>query len=158
MITCPRCGGEKFEHHTISGLLLVGDKILPSFVGLYQATLEPDAKYYTCVECEYVITQASDLNLLTVTVCVLGNSRSKQRQGLVSLNGEQDMPFIPLKMMDLCIGAINKNGYFSHWEDEENKMHSYLWVFTKAAWEKYQAEPEFPLAEGQHKTEVKVLY
>ena len=141
MIKCPSCNGEKFEHHIISGLLMAEDKIVPS-------ALETDRKYYTCVECEYVIAQPSDLNLTTVNVYVLGESLSKQRQGLKHLLDEGLLSPAP-DQIKTDEQSIRLFGYF---EISGN------WVFTKPAWKTYEATPDFPLAEGQHKTEVKVLY
>ena len=139
MITCPSCGGEKFESHSVGDLELVSNIYL---------MLHNAAKYFTCVECEYVIAQPSDLNLMTVTVYVLGNSLSKQRQGLKRMIDE-GLIYPSPSQRKINEQSIKQFGCFKTPGD---------WVFTKAAWEKYQANPEFPLAEGQHKTEVKVLY
>jgi len=145
MIKCPSCNGDKFEHHTISGLLMAGDQITPSL-------LEAGSKYYTCVECGYVVAQPSDLNLLTVTVYVLGNSLSKQRQGLHQVSDKE--------IIDKGLMAWDTDDFAAN--EQALKLFGYFdlpgaWVFTKTAWEKHQANPDFPLADGQHSVDVKEL-
>ncbi len=82
MINCPNCNGEKFEVHLVGGLEMKAE--MPEMVNV--------AKFFTCVECEYVIAQPSDLNLMTITIYVLGNSISKQRQGFQTINKQEDAP------------------------------------------------------------------
>ncbi|HEC61589.1 MAG TPA: hypothetical protein ENI27_04975 [bacterium] len=143
MINCPSCNGVKFESHHVAPLFLLDDGTI---------VRGAESQHYTCVQCDYVIANPSDLNMLTVTVYVLGNSMSKQRQGLSTFgDGLCPMPSIREKL-------ISNPGYFIFTDTKGDPCKNGPWVFTKAAWEKYQADPQFPLAEGQHITEVKELY
>ncbi len=84
----------------------------------------------------FVVTQALENPL--------SNSNSKERAYAWCNN--------TLKGMNLL-----ERGYFSFYDGNAITKDN-PWIFTKAAWEKYQADPQFPLAEGQHITEVKELY
>lgn len=138
MIKCPSCGGEKFELHIVGGLKMIKES--PELIDI--------AKYHTCVECEYVIAQPSDLNLIEVTVYVLGNSLSKQRQGLSKMAVDDGLDLDDREEREQSLKLF---GYF------EIPI-SNIWVFTKDVWNNYQAKPAFPLAEGQHSVIVKELY
>ena len=140
MIKCPTCGESKFELHTVGALVIRQNK----------PELTKAAKYFTCVHCEYVIAQPSDLNPAEILVYILGNSLSKQRQGLVSLNNaaEEKGKEAPFHRLAATVDILNRHGYFSHlWDNEETIRR---WIFTKAAWEKYQADPTFKLGKGPY--------
>ncbi len=146
MISCPNCNGEKFEGHLVGGLEMKAE--MPEMVNV--------VKFFTCVECEYVIAQPSDLRMSKVTIYVLGESLSKQRQGLKHLIDEGILQDKSGQIEDAG-GAV----VFS--QDQSIKLFGYFqfpggWVFTKPTWKIYEATPDFPLAEGPHKTDVKVLY
>lgn len=137
-IECPGCGGDQFEKHTTGSLLMMHGYIsIDSF----------PKNHFTCVKCNYVIAQPSDISPIPViTVYVVGNSMSKQRQGLVKVlvdTGEDAKDGQREALTLLLAGQghlINKNK---------------SWTFTDNAWKKAQADPEFNLAEGQYVVDVK---
>ncbi len=98
------------------------------------------------VKCEHAIGEPSDLNLKKVKIYILGNSLSKQRQGLNRLREEKVLSSYSETVFNKTVPFIDSNGYDS-------------WLFTKSKWEKYQANPEFPLInEGQYIIEERKLY
>ena len=148
MINCPRCNGDRFEVHFVGAIRLRFDTIVQTGC---------PSKYYTCVECDYVIASPSDLDLKTATVYVLGNSLSKRRQGMNKIK-EETAAWYLWGSTEKAMHMISQAGYLAFSGGGGVPYTDGPWIFTKAAWEKYQADPQFPLAEGQHLTEVKELY
>ena len=122
-----------------------------------------ESKYYICTQCEYVISSIADAGALRhITVYVLGNSLSKQRQGLGGVlleeGGEPDKE-IRTDMEQM----MEKNGFFAsaahgkYIPGRPQDDHIY-WIFTNDAWKKAQADQEFRLADGQYIVDVKEMY
>ncbi len=143
-IICPKCNCDKFEVHSVGGLDLAS--------GIY-LMLQNSSKYFTCVQCEYVIARPSDINALTeIVVYVLGNSLSKQRQGLNIITEKESgvpNPWRNLLFLD---------GYFAILNPDGSPSKNGPWVFTRAAWKEYQANPEFNLGEEQYVVKIKELF
>ena len=147
-VKCPSCEKEDFEVHLISNLHLTPEE------ENIQSTAPPNSlielnvrKYFTCVECNYVISSPDDLEMITIDVCIVGDSISGRRQGLNKIGC---MLVIPEKWMESSMDALAKDGYinikFKVSDHEERKF----WVFTKSGWKRAENDPEFRLTEGQY--------
>ncbi len=152
-IKCPSCGGDQFEKH-ITGPMRMTKGII---------WISPSKDHFACVSCNYIIADPSDLSMGDpIKVYVLGNSLSKQRQGLGRVlleEGEEPDQDITADMKQM----IERKGFFTstvhgkYTPGRPQDDHSY-WVFTDEAWKKAQADPEFNLAEGQHAVEVRTMF
>ena len=143
-IKCPSCGGDQFEKH-ITGPMRMTRGIIWIF---------PSKDHFACVSCNYIIADPSDLSMGDpIKVYVLGNSMSKQRQGLTKVfkvlmdTGEEEFNIAQKESIELLLAG---EGYFKGLDNS--------WVFTDEAWKKAQADPEFNLAEGQHAVEVRMMF
>ena len=143
MIKCPTCGESKFELHTVGALVIRQNK----------PELTKAAKYFTCVHCEYVIAQPSDLSPTEIVVYILGNSLSKQRQGLREIFGDASPTALAA-----AIELLQQEGYLGPNITHDIPCNGDPWIFTRAAWEKYQADPKFKLGEGPHVIKTKEMF
>ncbi len=145
MIKCPICNGDKFEIHSVGGLEMVS--------GVY-SMLQNASKYFTCVQCEYVIAQPSDIDAPDeIVVYVLGNSLSKQRQGMNKIMGEASSP-API----IGVRMLQEKGYFGISNPDGTPRKDGPWIFTKESWKEYQANPKFDLGEGRYVIKIEEMF
>jgi len=151
---CPNCGCNRHEIHHVGQLQHNADEEAAER-GEYFVLAYEDI-FFTCIECGYVITDPQDLNLLTITVYIVGDSISKRRQGLnkIAIDIKYRAPLLISEPYSRAMYFLHEIGYFRIGIDDEISP----WIFTKAAWKKAQHDLEFRLTDKQYTVNVKEMF
>lgn len=145
-VKCPNCNSDRFEarlYYTLNlhteALKQIPKEERNSIEYLILGGSAPQM-VYICKECRYTIKSLADLNILEIKVYIVGNSISKQRQGINYLASLKKFELIP---------DLGDNGYI--------KLIGDSWVFTKDAWQKYQQDPSFRLSDSRYNVKIRDL-
>ena len=131
-VQCPSCGNIEFQICPRANLELAGEVITEIDV----------KKVYSCIVCDYTISEVSDLELLTITVYIIGDSISGRRQGLRRVT--EAIGFVVGTEGQMVLLA-NQGGFPLELGDG-----TIAWVFTKSGWKRFDADPVQRLANKQH--------
>ncbi len=134
-VQCPSCGNIEFQLRLITNLELA-DEVL---------TEMDMKKSYSCVVCDYTIGEVDDLEMLTITVYIVGDSMSGRRQGLSRI---KDLDIDRAGVLDV----LAANGCYRYNDDPKSP-----WVFTRSAWKRFDADPAQRLADKQHGVKIEEM-
>ncbi len=132
-IKCPRCEGDIFQAKTYTKLTIVADQVKP--IGITQKTI------HVCNKCGHPVAEPADLETVTITVHIVGNSHSYVRSGVNKALGGRLIEYGP-KKRSLIQGQLLKNGYA--------KIDDQVWFFTSDGWSRHINNREFELSERPH--------
>lgn len=150
-VKCPNCDNDRFElhvYHTLNlhtgALKQAAKEDSDSIEYLTLGAKEPQTAYI-CSKCGYTIESLADLNILEIAVYVVGNSISKQRQGVNYISDK--IAKLQTHIIDVA-KILQKIGYVQY---------GGFWIFTKNAWKQYQQDPKFNLSESKYIIKIKDL-
>ena len=138
LIKCPSCEGIDFDVRLITNLIMAS------------ATAEIESynirKAFVCPSCGYTIGGLEDLDMSTIYVYLIGDSLSGRRQGMNKIEAKTGIAIDP----DKHAGRLAVVGYFKLADD--------AYVFTKSAWKRSDADPEFRLTDGQYAVQIEEMF
>ncbi len=160
LIKCPSCEKEDYEVHLISNLHFTPKEVSIQSTAPANTLIELNVrKYFTCLECNYVISSPDDLEMITIDVYIVGDSISGRRQGLNKITKGVWSIWQEKAGLEMVMKQLAKDGFvrLMYELDGITPKNDSPWVFTKGAWKRAENDPGFRLTEGQYAVNIKEM-